>query len=284
MGYLHILNFYKDRDILLFKECYALHKLDGTSAHLNYSAEKGLSFFAGGSKHEEFVKLFDSEYIIGKLQEYGFDKITIYGEAIGGKVQGQSKMYGKNLMFVAFDVKIGDTWLAVPNAESIVKKLGLQFVYYERIPATIEEINRTRDMDSVQAIRNGMGEGHPEEGVVLRPLVELTRSNGTRLICKHKKDSFRETKTPREVSPEQLTILTQANEIAEELVTPTRLRHVTDKLQLEADTSNLSSIIPAMLEDVKRESEGEVVWSKEVERAVGKTTAKIVKEACRANI
>ena len=36
-------------------------------------------------------------------------------------------------------------------------------------------------------------------------------------------------------------------------------------------------VIAAMIEDVKRESEGEVEWSKEVERAIGKATAESFK-------
>jgi hypothetical protein len=124
-----------------------------------------------------------------------------------------------------------------------------------------------------------MGEGHPEEGVVIRPLIELIRSNGSRVICKHKKDSFRETSKPRKVlDPAQLEILTNAENIAIEWVTKTRLQHVTDALQLEALPDYLSSIIPAMIADVKRESEGEVLWSKEVERAIGKNTATLVKK------
>src|SRR5690348_10996218 len=34
MGYLHIGNLYKTQDLLLFRECYALEKVHGTSAHI----------------------------------------------------------------------------------------------------------------------------------------------------------------------------------------------------------------------------------------------------------
>ncbi len=36
MSYLHIDNLYRSQDILLFRECYALEKIHGTSAHVAY--------------------------------------------------------------------------------------------------------------------------------------------------------------------------------------------------------------------------------------------------------
>ena len=58
MGYLHIRNLYQDQDILLFKECYALEKIHGTSAHIAWDGE--LKFFAGGCNHDRFCALFNS--------------------------------------------------------------------------------------------------------------------------------------------------------------------------------------------------------------------------------
>ena len=61
---MHIDNLYKDQRILLFKECYALEKIHGTSAHISYSAEKKtLTFFTGGN-HNIFISLFDSEKLL----------------------------------------------------------------------------------------------------------------------------------------------------------------------------------------------------------------------------
>ncbi len=44
-----------------------------------------------------------------------------------------------------------------------------------------------------------MGDGHPREGVVCRPLIELRTNNGERLICKHKGEKFEERATPQKV-------------------------------------------------------------------------------------
>jgi hypothetical protein len=187
-----------------------------------------------------------------------------------------SNTYGKDLKFVAFDVKISGMWLSVPQAEDFCHECGLEFVDYVKIPTTIEAIDEQRDRDSVQAVRNGIGEGKKREGVVLRPLVEFTRNDGERVMSKHKGDDFKETKTPRQVTPEQLQVLSDAEAVADEWVTPMRIAHVLDKMDNPC-MENMRNIIFSMQEDVKREGEGEIVWSNAVEKAIGRATAVNVK-------
>ena len=70
MGYMHIDNLYKNTDILMFKECYALEKIHGSSAHLAYKVQDGkpmLSFFAGGTSHAQFVAMFDKKVLMEKI-------------------------------------------------------------------------------------------------------------------------------------------------------------------------------------------------------------------------
>jgi hypothetical protein len=176
-------------------------------------------------------------------------------------------------------VKIGNFWYNVPRAEKNVIGLGLEFVHYVKIPATIEEIDKQRDADSIQAIRNGMGPGHMREGVVLRPLVEYVHQgeNGGRIICKHKRDEFKETKTTRSVDPEKQVKLEKANEIADEWVTEMRLNHVLDKIPGH-DISKMGLIIKNMIEDVRRESTGEAVIEEDAAKAIGRKTVSLYKE------
>ena len=274
MSYAHIENLYANQEILLFKRAFALEKIHGSSAHISKKNEQ-IRFFAGGESHVNFVKLFDEEMLKEKLD--GISEVVIYGEVYGGKCQGMSKTYGKDMKFVVFDVKFGDSFVSVPQAEQFAKDLGLEFVHYVEINTTMEEIDREMNADSVQAIRNGMGEGHRREGVVLRPLIEVRKNNGERICSKHKHPDFRETKTPREVSPEQLKILEDARAIAEEWVTPMRVSHVLDKID-NPRMEKMNEIIIAMTEDVKRESAKEIVWSKEVEREIGKATGGMVRK------
>jgi len=284
MGYAKIQNLYKATDILLFKEVFCSEKIHGSSGWIGYDNGK-IFFYGGGCKHEDFVQIFDEEVLLSKFAEmYNEHKIIVYGEVYGGKMQKMSDTYGKELRFVAFDVKMGDRWLAVPQAEEVVRGLGLEFVHYIKTSTNLEDLNYERDRDSVQAIRNGMGPNHPSEGIVIRPIIELTKNNGERLIAKHKKEVFRETKSVKPINEEKLEILRNANEVASEWVTEMRLTHVVDKLGVDIDVVNIPIIIRGMLEDIKIESVGEVEWSKECDKSIGKATADLVKSVCKQSL
>jgi len=284
MAYMHIDNLYKATDILRFKECYALEKIHGTSARISYKSGR-VDFFAGGSKHEDFIALFNKDNLLAKFAEIIPDgkSCAVYGEAYGGKLQGMSQMYGTQLKFVCFEVKIGGTWLNVPDAEDVVKKLGLEFVAYDVVTTDIETLDQCRDADSVQAVRNGMGEGHPREGIVLRPMVEVKKNNGKRIIAKHKASWSSETKTPRKVGVD-LKAVAEAEEIVREWVTLERIKHVVDALTLEKDVASIGKLIKGMVADIEREGKGEVVMSQRVGKEIGRATAVLFKEYLNASL
>jgi len=281
---MHIDNLYKDQRVLTFKEVFCLEKIHGTSAHISFDKDINtgtidIKFFPGGTGYEEFCALFNKDELIKTFIEiYNGQKITIYGEAYGGKCQKMSDTYGKDLKFVAFDVKIGESWLDVPNAHQVTNRFGLEFVYYVKIPTDLDLINKEMERDSEQGIRNGCGPGHPSEGIVIRPLIECYTNNGKRVIAKHKKAEFRETRQIKNmVNLDQLEKIKNAQTIADDWVTEIRLQHVADTIQKVIDIENIKYFIPAMIEDIKRESEGEVEWSKTVEKSIGQETAKIIK-------
>lgn len=276
-----------------FKEVFCLEKIHGTSSHISLNKDLStgivdIKFFAGGVGYDEFVVLFDKDNLIKVFDElYDGQKLTIYGEAYGGKCQKMSDTYGKELRFVAFEVKIGESWLDVPNAEQVVKRFGLEFVHYVKIPTDLDLINREMTRDSVQAIRNGMGEGHPSEGIVIRPTIECVNNNGTRIIAKHKKPEFSETRRVRNLDEKDLAQyqkIKESEEIANDWVTEMRLNHVADSIQKEVCVENIKFFIPGMIEDVKRESEGEVEWSKSIEKSIGQKTAIMIKNLVKKSL
>jgi hypothetical protein len=275
VGYMHINNLYKDQRILAFRECYALEKVHGTSAHVSWN-EGHLGFFAGGAKHETFVALFDAEALAAKFVELGHDNVVVYGEAYGGKMQGMKDTYGPELRFIAFDVMIGETWLEVPNACAVVSKLGLEFVPFAQGPTDLEWLDSQRDANSDVARWRGMGDGKMREGIVIRPPFEV-KTGGNRIMSKHKRPEFSETKTPREVTAEQAAVLSNANDIALEWVTHMRLDHVLQKVPEPHDMGKMPVVISAMIEDVTREAAGEIVESKDVRRAIGGRAASLYK-------
>lgn len=279
MSYKSIENLYKKQDILMFKECYALEKIEGTSAHIGWKFKQNkVNYYHGGANRDNFLKLFNYEFLLSKFQEiFPNTDVVIYGEAYGGKLMGMSKTYGTSLKFIGFEVKVDNLWLNVPNAEDVCKKFDIEFVDYIKISTDIEAIDAERNKPSTQAKRNGIEEDKIREGIVLRPLVELRLNNDERIVAKHKNKEFMETTTFREVNPEQLIILEKAEEIANEWVTEQRMNHILSKLSEDLNISNTLIVIKAMTEDIIKESKGEIIESKEAFKAIGSKTAKLFK-------
>ena len=277
MGYMSIDNLYKNTEILLFKECYALEKIHGTSAHISWKNGKVL-LSPGGEKMERFEKIFNIEELEKKFKELFDCDVVVFGEAYGGKCQGMSETYGKELKFIAFDVKVDKSWLDVPNAKEVADKLGLEFVAFAKVDTNIETLDTYKNPSAGQAKRNGIEGFKMREGIVLRPLIELTKNNGSRIIVKHKRDEFKETRTKREVDPKSLKILEDAKAIAEEWVTPMRLNHVLDKLGNPTEIEKTREVIKAMKDDVFREAKGEIKESKAAITFIGKKAARLYKE------
>jgi hypothetical protein len=256
-----------------------MEKIHGTSAHISFK-DNTLIFFSGGEKYNNFVALFNQEQLLSKFKEIniagGLCEVTIYGEAYGGKCQGMSATYGKELKFIAFEVKIGERWLNVIDADEICKSLEIEFVHYEKASTDIELLDKLANAFSVQAKRNGIIEDKLREGIVLRPLIELRKNNGERIIAKHKNEVFKERQHQPKLTQDKLEVFDEVNKIAEEFVTEMRLIHILDKFG-SLDISKLENIIKAMIEDVEREAKGEILENRDVRKAISKRTAELVK-------
>ena len=278
MGYMHIDNLYKSQDILLFKECYALEKVHGTSARVSWRSdqEPHLSSTAGGCTDQELADLFDEDALLANFAKLGHTNVTVYGEAYGANVQGMSDTYGEQLRFIVFEVKIGDSWLAVPDMDEVASSLGFDVVPWRKVSTQIDALNAERDATSVVAHRRGCGNDKKREGIVLRPPIEVVKNDGRRIIAKYKTENFRETKSPRPVDPEKLKVLAEASAIAEEWVTEMRLSHVLDAFP-DACMEQTGDVVRSMISDVEREAEGEIVVSKAARKAIGKRTAELFK-------
>lgn len=292
MSYADIDNLYKNQEILLFRECFAMEKIHGTSAYVTWREPNGnrqLTFFSGGMSHDAFVALFNAEELTKKLVEMQQPEVTIYGEAYGGKCQKMSATYGKSLRFIAFDVNISGNWLSIPQAEEVAKALGLEFVHYVRISTDLAAIDAQRDAPSEQAFRNGCADRNDpatfkkREGTVLRPIIEVRKNNGERIVAKHKREDFQERKSQPEVAdPEKLKVLADAQAIADEWVNEMRLAHVLDHVraakQKELGMEDTPDIIKEMLADVSKEAKGEIVESKESRKAISGKTVQMFKD------
>jgi hypothetical protein len=280
MGYMHIENLYKNQDILAFKECYALEKVHGTSAHISWS-QKQLTFFSGGAKYDAFRALFDADFLKSTFEaNYPDENVTIYGEAYGGSLLKMANVYGNKMKFIAFDVEINGAFANVPVMAKVAARFNLDVVEFERVPTDVEVLDKLRDKPSEIAARNGMGV-QLREGIVLRPLSESYHRHGDeyhRIIAKHKGEAFQERiNQPKVIPGVPLDTLVDAEAIAKEWVTPMRLAHVLDKLPNARSMEHTKVVLDAMVEDVYREGKGEVVQSQQVANMIRKETAGLFK-------
>lgn len=293
MGYAKITNLYKCADIQMFKECWAMEKIDGSScsitATINQAGDLVHTYLTGGESQTRVETIFagcalyDMETVKQILEQWNAESVTVFGEIYGGSHRKQSWRYGPTMKFVGFDVEFlsnsGKTFFVnVPIAHDFCSKVGLDFVHYVKVTTETEVLNAERDAKSEQAIRNGVVDSDkPREGVVLRPLVEVLYSTGERVVAKHKRDAERETATPREVGKD-LVVLEQAQQIADEWVTETRLQHVLSKLPPGIGVEKTGDVVRAMTSDIFLEGVGEVVDSREARVAIAKLTATLFKK------
>lgn len=283
MGYRKIPNLYKNQEILAFRKCYATEKVHGTSAHVSYDGEtKEIRYFSGESK-PAFEAFFDKPKLkeLFEALELETANITVYGECYGGKVQGMSSTYGKEVRFIVFEVRINEYWQNVDRAKYWADRLELEFVPYKIIPATIKRFDAERAKFSEVAERRGCGTDKKREGIVLRPLIEYQHQNGGRLLAKYKNEIFSERKSKRDTKsdPKLQLLKSNAKEAAEEWVTPMRLLHVLDKISGEVkDMTRTREVIGEMLEDVIAESQNELAVSDQLRCAISARTGKILKQ------
>ncbi len=296
MSYASILNLYKDQAVLNFPEVFALEKVDGTSSSICHTKQEttytdnhkvtskgNFHYHGGGITGEQFKSLFDTETLERELHKVDCHKITIYGESYGGKIQRCADRYGATIKFVAFEVKIDDRWLTVPEAEALVLRLGLEFVHYVRIPTKLSLIDAERDAISEQAIRNGVttrdGTFVRREGIVLRTIDEQLDHRGNRIMAKHKRAEERETKTDRPVDTAKVEALKEGRAIAEEWVVPGRILNARSHFPAEQwDIKNMKNLIAYVLNDVKKEGAGEFIPSPEADREICKRAAQLIKQ------
>jgi hypothetical protein len=206
-----------------------------------------------------------------------------------------SLTYGPKLAFVAFEVNFEcqggkERWSSVSDAHKIVTDLGLDFVPYNLVDATIEEMDHQRDLPSEQAFKNGMADRNnpstfkKREGIVVRPPAELYDFQGGRFLAKHKSEEFSEREhQPKLQDPEATAEKLKGQAIADEWVTNMRLQHVLDRAKIELkiepnEPKFIPDIIKLMIEDVTRESTGEVEMSRQAIKLIGNKTAEMFRQ------
>ena len=183
-------------------------KIDGTNVRIEIYTEDagdGLSRlrvrYAGKTDNaqmpvplmEHLRETYPAERVIAALEwnevcEHPAGEVlaTIYGEGYGEKIQDVGSKYRAGQSFIAFDVKVGDTCLDIPDRNAVLKSMGAPIVPHVG--------DMTVDV-AISFVRTGFRSFISEEpifaeGLVLRPLVRLKNARGERIIAKLKHDDF----------------------------------------------------------------------------------------------
>lgn len=114
----------------------------------------------------------------------GNSETVLYGEGYGSKIQAVGNCYRADQDFVLFDVKIGGWWLRRGDVEQIARDLGLDVVPVLGIGTLHDAVNMCKE-----GFKSQWGD-FEAEGIVARPLVELCKRNGGRIITKVKCRDF----------------------------------------------------------------------------------------------
>ncbi len=110
--------------------------------------------------------------------------VCLYGEGYGAKIQKGGGNYRPDQGFVLFDVRVGPWWLKRSDVEDIATRLGLDFVPIIGTGTLSTMVDKVRDGFS------SIWGDFQAEGIVARPIVELTTRSGHRLITKIKCKDF----------------------------------------------------------------------------------------------
>ena len=156
-------------------------KVDGTNIRMIWTGEH-LVFKGRTDRAEIPDHLLDHllDFDEGRFSDlFGTTPAVIYGEGYGAKIQSGHK-YMSGVSYIVFDINIGDVWLRRNDVEEIATKLGLRHVPNLGVMSLLEAIRLARN-----GFESKLGRTQAE-GVVVRPLVELSDRLGNRIIAKVK--------------------------------------------------------------------------------------------------
>lgn len=170
-------------DYLAGLRWYGTEKVDGTNIRISPSE-------IGGRTDMAQIPTFlipRLQEIQARLQESDLPEETIlFGEGYGAKIQkGGGNYIPDGQDFVLFDVHINSAWQERDNVDDIAESLGIKSVP----TLTSMPLYRWGEfMGGTDPLyeESLLHPGAPNEGVVLRPLVELQTRRGSRLITKLK--------------------------------------------------------------------------------------------------
>jgi hypothetical protein len=162
-------------------------KVDGTNVRLFANGYIG-GKSDNASLHPNLISVL--EVYSQRLTSLDLPEDTIvFGEGYGVKIQSGGHYISDGNDFVVFDVMINGNYQPRESVEDIARKLNLSFVPIIGIASLSVWVQRiqTKSKDITLSL---LHPGARNEGVVLRPAVELQTRDGKRIITKLKFKDF----------------------------------------------------------------------------------------------
>lgn len=168
-------------------------KIDGTNIRVVWDGHK--VYFGGRTDNAQIpVNLMYTlnDMFLGNTneelfeQKFGEKQVVFYGEGYGEKIQKGGGLYRKGQGFILFDVRVGDFWLNRKDVEEIAKSFNIPVVPIVFTGTIQEAVNYVKTKPSCTISE----EEKEAEGLVGRPIIEMTDRFGTRIIIKVKTCDF----------------------------------------------------------------------------------------------
>lgn len=168
----------------------ATEKIDGTNIRIMWDGENVT--FGGKTDraelHKDLVARLEELFLPKKnlfAEKFGEKQVCFYGEGYGAGIQKGGK-YQENKDFVMFDIKIDKTWLLHGDIVGIADAFGIKTV------PIVAKGDLSFLVDTVkQGLKSEWGD-FIAEGIVCKPIVELSNRFGERIIIKIKDRDFRD--------------------------------------------------------------------------------------------
>ena len=171
-------------------------KIDGTNVRViwdGYKVEfRGRTDKADMPKHllDRLTEIFGGDEAEELFEQtFGEKTAVLYGEGYGKKIQKDGEKYiSDGCDFILFDVSVGDVWLDRDDVWLTAQRFGI-----EAVP--VVGVGPIRDaIEFVKQHPQSMvgAQEHEMEGLVCRPMLELTDKRGNRVIVKIKYKDFKE--------------------------------------------------------------------------------------------
>lgn len=163
-------------------------KVDGTNIRLIW--DHGAFRIGGKTDNAQIpVPLYDALNALMSPDRMGRvfsadDTACLYGEGYGARIQKGGGRYRDTPGFVLFDVRVGDWWLKREDVADVAGALHL-----DRAPVIGQGTLAAMVAEVRQGFESEWG-AFPAEGIVARPLVDLTTRQGHRIITKLKTKDF----------------------------------------------------------------------------------------------